>query len=185
MNSRLSFLFFFLLLTIFFSCENSIEKINLVTHEDNFPSEYSENIELIYTDSAVKKFKLNAPVLQRFIGDSIYTEFPKGVKVIIYDEEDEANSELTANYAINYETQDKLEAKNDVIIVNKFGEKLNTEHLWWDKKTSKIYSDAFVKITTKEEIIFGDGLEANQDFTQYKIKNIKGTIQVKDDEQVQ
>jgi hypothetical protein len=40
-------------------------------------------------------------------------------------------------------------------------------------------SDRFVKITTAEEIIFGDGFEANQDFTRYRIFNVKGRITVK------
>ena len=153
-----------------------------MTQSDHSPVEYSENIELLYSDSAKKQFKLKAPVLQRFIEDSSYVEFPKGLQVIIYDDNGEFESELTANYAIQLESEDKVIAKNDVVIINKFGEKLNTEHLWWDKQTAMIYSDQFVKITTKEEVIWGDGLEADQNFTKYKIKNIKGIIEVKDDE---
>ena len=37
----------------------------------------------------------------------------------------------------------------------------------------------FVKITTADEIIFGDGFESNQDFTKYKIFKIRGTISLK------
>ena len=32
--------------------------------------------------------------------------------------------------------------------------------------------------TRKDEIIYGTGFEANQDFTRYKIFNIKGTISI-------
>jgi hypothetical protein len=32
-----------------------------------------------------------------------------------------------------------------------------------------------VKITTDDEIIFGEGLEANEDFSDYVIKKVKGT----------
>ncbi|MBK6986188.1 MAG: LPS export ABC transporter periplasmic protein LptC [Bacteroidetes bacterium] len=46
----------------------------------------------------------------------------------------------------------------------------------------KITSDAFVKITTAKEIIMGKGLEANQDFTQYEIKEVTGTIRIEDKE---
>ena len=58
---------------------------------------------------------------------------------------------------------------------------LNTEHLIWLQKEEKIYTEEFVKITTPDEIIYGDGLEANQQFTKYRIKNIKGTIAVDED----
>jgi hypothetical protein len=67
-----------------------------------------------------------------------------------------------------------------VEVVNANGEKLNTEHLIWDEGKKKITSDAFVKITTAKEIIMGKGLEANQDFTQYEIKEVTGTIRIDD-----
>ncbi len=46
----------------------------------------------------------------------------------------------------------------------------------------KIYTDAFVKITTKDEIIWGDGMIADQDFSNYEIKNVKGEVSIKDEE---
>ena len=55
---------------------------------------------------------------------------------------------------------------------------MNTEQLIWDIGQKRIISDAFVKITTADEIIYGDGLESNQEFTKYIIKNIKGIISV-------
>jgi hypothetical protein len=66
------------------------------------------------------------------------------------------------------------------VVINEKGDKLNTEHLMWDKKKRMIYSNAFVKITTADEVIYGDGLEANESFTKYKITKIKGTINLKD-----
>ena len=71
-----------------------------------------------------------------------------------------------------------MEVKYNVEVVNVNGEKLNTEQLTWDEQKQKIVSNAFVKITTAEEIITGNGLEANQDFTQYEIKEITGTIRL-------
>ena len=48
----------------------------------------------------------------------------------------------------------------------------------WKRKDKKIYSTKFVKITTAEEIIMGEGLEANEDFSDYVIKKVKGIIKV-------
>ena len=75
-----------------------------------------------------------------------------------------------------------MEVKYNVEVVNVNGEKLNTEHLIWDEQKKKIISDDFVKITTAKEIIMGKGLEANQDFTQYEIKEVTGTIRVEDNQ---
>jgi LPS export ABC transporter protein LptC len=64
---------------------------------------------------------------------------------------------------IEYPDNKILEAKNDVVVINENGEKLNTEQLFWDQKEQKITSNTFVKITRKTEIIMGDGLESNHD----------------------
>ena len=39
-----------------------------------------------------------------------------------------------------------------------------------------VFTEDFVKITTKDEVIYGEVLESNQDFTKYTIKKIRGTI---------
>ena len=44
------------------------------------------------------------------------------------------------------------------------------------KKIQDTTDQEFVKITTKDEVIYGQGLEANQDFSKYTIKKIRGTI---------
>ena len=69
-------------------------------------------------------------------------------------------------------------ARDSVVLKDKEGKMLNTELLNWDNKTSKIYTDKFVKITTASEILYGDGLEAEQDFSRYEIQNIKGRIKI-------
>ena len=69
-----------------------------------------------------------------------------------------------------------MEAKNTVKVKNVNGDLLETEHLVWNEKTEMVYTEEFVKITTKDEVIYGEGLESNQDFTKYTIKKISGTI---------
>jgi LPS export ABC transporter protein LptC len=75
-----------------------------------------------------------------------------------------------------------MEAKRNVVVVNEKGDKLNTEHLIWDKNTRMIRTEEFVKITTEDEIIMGNGMEADEHFTKYKIKQIKGIISIKENE---
>jgi LPS export ABC transporter protein LptC len=169
---------FLLALFIAFSagCENDIEKVRLVTGKDKLPSEVSTGMVILYSDSARVKVKVQAPKLERFTGDDPYTVLPEGVHVEFYDGNMKVSSTLSSRYAVRKDTQNKMEARNDVVVVNERGEKLNTEHLIWDENAARIYSDEFVKITTADKIIMGDGFEANQDFTQYKIFKIRGTI---------
>lgn len=104
---------------------------------------------------------------------------PKGLKLVFYNDSMGVSSRLTANYGISYENSHEMIVRDNVQVVNVNGEIMNTEELIWNSKTEKITSDKFVKIQTKDEIIYGDGLEANQDLTNYKIRKIRGTIHLK------
>lgn len=152
--------------------------------EDNtlLPVEVADSIQIIYTDSAILKVILEAGHLERYLGENPYLEMTQGVHVRFYNNVGMVESELQSNYAISYENTDVMEAKENVVVINKEGETLNTEHLIWEEKTEKIHTEEFVKITTADEVIFGHGFESNQDFTRYRIKNIKGTINLKEED---
>lgn len=137
---------------------------------------------MLYSDSTLLKIKLKAPVMNKYdkgVKEPV-TVLPKGVDVVFYDNKGKVSTTLKANYGIMYDRSRKMEVRYNVEVVNVNGEKLNTEHLVWDEDQKKIISDEFVKITTAKEIIMGKGLESNQDFTQYQIKEVTGTIRIDD-----
>ena len=39
-------------------------------------------------------------------------------------------------------------------------------------------TEKLVTITTADEIIFGEGFESSSDFSSYKIKNVRGSINI-------
>lgn len=172
------------------SCKNSLDEVTYYSKQDTTVAEAARTIELTYSDSAIVRFKINSTRMEYHPGENSNTEFFDGVKVFFYrptgghqqgdTSNMEAESQITAKYAIQYEKEDRIEAKYDVVVVNREGDMLNTEYLIWEKSKQLIHTDSFVKITTKDEIMFGDGLEANEDFSKYKIKNIKGIIQQKE-----
>ena len=157
-------------------CENDLEKVKLYSKAELIPQESAKSIKIIYSDSARVKVEITAPVLNRFQNENPYIEMPKGLRTIFYNERLEVNSRLDAKYGIRYERDQRMEARKNVVVINENGDRLETEHLIWDERKEKLISNEFVKITTKDEIIFGNGFEANQDFSKYKIFNIKGTI---------
>lgn len=181
------FLFTISLLTSFItSCENDIDEVNSITAEiqKKLPLQSSKNAEYIYSDSAIVRAKLIAPQIDNYGGKKPYMELPFGMNVVFFQQDKKEQTKLTANYGIGYDNGngviEKMEAKGNVIVINEKGEKLNTEHLIWNTFTKKIYTDAFVKITTKDQVICGDGMEADQDFSEYQIKNVTGTFDVND-----
>ena len=157
---------------ILFSCENDLQEVASLT-EAKKPIRKGKNVKLIYSEKADVQVKITAPVMEEYVGKKNYTEMKEGIKAIFYDSLMNISSTLTSKYAIQLPDQHKMEVKNDVEVVNDKGEKLNTEHLIWLQDSGKIYSDEFVKITTKDEILMGDGFEADQDFSKWKFITYK------------
>lgn len=161
------------------SCENDLSKVKLYEKGKKGPVESAKNMKILYSDSGTVKMQIIAPILNRYETENPYTEMPKGVEALFFDSAMNVSSKLKAEYAIRYDRELRMEARKNVVVVNSKGEQLNTEHLLWDERRQRLKSDEFVKITTSDEIIYGNGFEANQDFSQYRIFNIKGIISIK------
>ncbi len=168
-------------IAFFNSCSGNDEKAELLVDENIYPDQILKDVEILYSTKGEVQFKLIAPILKQYSGKEAYNEMPEGVDIEIFDSALQVTTKLTSNYAIDLSYADKMEAKYDVVVVNDKGEQLNTEHLVWNKKTSEITSDVFVKITTETQVLMGDGLIANQDFTNYRILKPRGIINIEND----
>ena len=164
-----------------FSCENDLGTVNIITSKDNTPFEISKNVKLYYSENSRVKVLLKTPLLERYLGERPYLEMTKGIEVYFYDSLMRVNSQLTANYAISYENDKITEARNNVIVINEKHEQLNTEYLIWDQNKATIYSNVFVKITTPDEILMGEGFESDERFEKWHIKMPKGSFTLKDE----
>ncbi len=139
-------------------------------------------IDVVFSDSGHLQARLTSPWLKRYSGEKSYLEFPIGFKVYIYDSIKQVSSTITGNYGKRDELKRTMEATGNVIVRNeKENKQLNTEHLIWDEIRHSIWSDVKVKITTPDKVLFGDGMESNESFTRYLIKNPSGQMTVKKD----
>jgi LPS export ABC transporter protein LptC len=163
------------------ACKNDVATVNALTQNKHEALNKVINSEIIYSDSGHVKAKITAPIIEDFAGEKPYTEFKKGILAILYDDDLKETTRMSAKYAIKPNKKNYVEARNNVIVINERGDMLNTEHLIWDQGLDKISSDAFVKIRTKDQIIFGHGLASNQAFTKYHILRPTGFISLNDD----
>ncbi len=165
-----------------FSCENSIQTIQEITREDTMPLVRAFHVEYERTDSGYLRVLLRSPVMERYEGDDPYTVFPEGFEITFYDTTGVPVSFIRANYGISYEKKKIMRARNDVVVKNFDTQKqLNTENLVWDQKKKTIFSNTFVKITSPDEIIYGDSLRSNESFTDRRIYHIRAELEVVDD----
>ncbi len=174
---------FAIMVLFLWSCENNVQEVKKLNEVDTDPLEVQEDLHLRYSDSSYTRLELDAPLAENYPQlEEPYRLFPKGIKVKFFDFYGQENSRLKADYAKELTKEGLWEAKGNVVVRNKKEEQLNTEQLYWDQKKEKIYSDAYVKITTPTEIIEGMGFEADQDFNKYTIKKVTGQLYLDDEE---
>lgn len=166
----------------FFSCKNEIAEVEKITKRDFGPSESAENITVHYSDSGIIMMYLKAGILERYSISPSRIELKNGVLIQLYDSTGKVENTIKAQTMIDFPESKFMEAKNNVEVINKENTKLKTEYLMWDREKEEINTPSFVKIITKKEIILGEGLIADQNFSKYKIKKIKGTFSINQDE---
>lgn len=164
---------------LFYSCTNDIETIKAFSSPEALPVVHAINYETTFTDSGVVRFFLKTPELMRFETDGQpFVEFPQGLELVKYDNNHRIISRITSRYAKQFVKEKKWEAKNDVVAVNAAGDTLKTDHLVWDERAEKIYSEQYVRIVRPDQIITGIGFESDQSMENWRIKNPRGTIYV-------
>lgn len=138
------------------------------------------------TDAAGKltakvKGKLTAPYMLRIPrADSPYAEFPKSLHVDFYNDSLKIESQLDARYGKYLVNQDKVFLKDSVVVKNILkGDTVRCKTLWWDQHTERFTTDDSVRIYTPDKILYGTGMEADQNFRWYTIKKMTGIVLTK------
>lgn len=165
------------------ACSNKTDDIQELVGKNAAHEDKATDVTIVISEDGHIKATISA---KEFIRNQKakppYTDMKNNLKVEFFDDSARVESTLTARYARFYEQQNNILIRDSVVVVNKKGEQLETEELVWNQKLKKCYTEKFVRITTPTQVMFGDGLEANQDFTWYQIKNIKGVFQVEKEE---
>jgi LPS export ABC transporter protein LptC len=143
------------------------------------PLQEAENVELFNSQNEQIKYKMTAALFYQFEnGDK---EFPKGIYIEYYNEVGKLKSTIRANYAKYLKKENHWRGEGKVEVKNvETNEQLNTEELYWNPGTQKIHTEKFVTIRMQGDVIYGTGLEANQDLSDYEILHPEGEFEVKE-----
>ena len=167
------------LFLVFFACKNDPKQIQLLTGKGNFHEDRAQDITGIYS----KKGKIQARLFaHEYVKNEAakppFTDLNGHIKVEFYNDSGSVQNILTADSCRIYDVEGNVLMWGNVVIITMKGEQLNTEELVWNNSIQKIFTEKPVKITTGGEVLYGNGLEANQDFSWYQITNPKGSVQV-------
>ncbi len=164
-----------LVATLFFiSCESNFNEVRKINITELNPVGEAQDFDLKYTDSGKIKAVLVSPQMLDYSHlEFPYTEFPKGIKVTIYDEKGN-QSFVTSNYAISYSVSNLIDLRGQVTITTHDGKKLETEQLYYDQKNEWFFTQKNYKFTDKGNVINGEGIDFSKDFKHLDTQKING-----------
>lgn len=162
-------------LALLVACQDNSKVLDQETYEG--PSVTMYNIDVLISDSTLIKMRLIAPKQLEF--EDKDRDFPEGIFLQFFNPLGQVTSALKADRGHYYSKEDYYKAEGNVIMQSTVTmNTLSTEELNWVPKEERIHTDKFVTITTINEVLTGEGLEAEQDFEEYTILKPSGTMLV-------
>jgi LPS export ABC transporter protein LptC len=166
---------------LFPSCNKKIDKIRK-NEILSLPSITVHNDTSVFADSGKVKLIMIFPLMESYDRvEEPYSEFREGMKAIFYDGHPDPVGSVSANYAKYINKKNLWELKDSVVVINQTSDRLETEQLYWDQAKDNIYTDRFVRISNEDQTVIGTGFESDSHLNHRRIKNISGTIYLKDE----
>lgn len=165
----------FLLTLSAVSCVNDKKEVDELLSKKTGVDE-AVNIESYLSQGGKMKGKLTAPIMYRYQDTLPRVELPNTLHVDFFDDSLRIESQLDANFARYFETQNKVFLKDSVTVFNTKGDTLHCQELWWDQGGQKFHTDKPVRIHRPDMILIGVGLSAPQDFKTFEMYQITNSI---------
>jgi LPS export ABC transporter protein LptC len=161
-------------------CENDLKDLKKISaSEVNKPIEKYTGVDVIYSDSARVKAHMTAPLMINYKVKKPYTEMPKGVKVVFYDNNLVESSTITADYAVRRDVEKTIELRKNVVATNAKGDTFTSDELIWDENTKQIHSSKLVHVKMADgSITDGTGFTSDENFNHWILTQGTGIIHV-------
>lgn len=164
------------------ACKNDLDQLASIDVEADAPDRITQGVEYFYSDSGYLRNRLRAGRVEEFMAEERQrTRMSGGVELVFFDERGTPGSTLTARRGLISPRKNRMEVFDSVVFTNVRGERMETEHLVWSQDSDRVYTDRPVKIMRDRDVILGEGLDANEDFSRYTIRRITGTLYAQPD----
>ncbi len=161
------------------ACKNNPDEIKALTGHNNRQEDRAEQVTLIYSKDGKIKMRAYA---QDFVRDEAadppYIDMNTRLKAEFFNDSGKVEHTLTADSCRYYTSKGDVIVWDSVQVVSTNGQQLNTQELIWSETIHKFFTEKPVKITSASEVLYGNGMEANSDFSWYQITNPRGTVAV-------
>ena len=153
-----------------------------ITNRDSVPVMTTRGVSTYISDSGVVRYKIITKeweVYDRL--DPSRWAFEQGIYLEKFNNDLCIEATIVADTAYYFDKQELWELRGNVHIENEQDEEFDTQLLYWNQKTKRVYSDLYIRIRQQKRIITGVGFTSNQEFTNYTIKNTQGIFPIKEE----
>lgn len=168
------------MLLLFLSCEGKKKTLGeAITERDSLPVMKTVGVTTLISDSGVIRYRVNTK--EWLIYDRkkpSYWAFEKGVYLEQFDSVFHVEASIKSDTAYYYDKERLWKLIGHVDIQNRKGERFNTELLYWNQASQKVYTDKFIRIQQPDRIIHSYGFDSNEQLTVYTFRNVDGIFYV-------
>ena len=163
------------------NCTDQFSAVQQMNKFDEIPVGITEELHLIYSDSARIEAELIAPINIDYTNqDFPYSEFPQGLDATLHGNRGEVTY-VRSDYGIYYPKTEIIDLRGNVEISDNTGTRLNTNQLYWDASQEWLFTEKNFTFTNASYDIEAVRLDANRSFRKLMTGMISGNIQVKDE----
>lgn len=167
-----------LAMTLFFSCTNNFKEVNKIGISENEPQGVGIDINAKRTDSGRVVANLISPKLLDFENRTFgYSEFPDGVTLHVFDDQNQRTT-IVSDYAIIYSETDVIDMQGNVVISSHQGDSLFADQLYFDQNKQWMFTNLPVKHKTIDYLTNGKGFDSDRDFKKAEVLEISGSYYI-------
>lgn len=168
--------------TMFFSCKNNFGDVQKVGVLQNQPVGEAKNIDLKYTeyqDSTVKLIaNLKSPNLLDYSNRPFsFTEFPEGIELIIYGDNNEQTT-IFADYAVSYTETDIIDLQGNVIIATQEKDTLFTQQLYYNQQIEWVFTNNPFYFKRTTGYTKGNGFDSDKNLKNFQMLEMGGDFEL-------
>ena len=165
---------------LFFSCDDGSSTLKQINQFNENPVGIAYDIHMTYTDSAEVKAILTAPLNLDYTHLSFkYSEFPEGLKIIFYNNNNEENT-VVADYGILYNQTKIVDLQGNVVLLSDDGSRLETSQMYWDSEKEWLFTEQPFTFKNINYDMAAIRLDTNKEFSKFQTGNLTGTMLVKE-----
>ena len=172
---------------VLFSCKPEVKEVVEVSSDpEKSYTMKATQVNTLISDSGITRYRVKAKEWLVFgNAKEPHSYFPEGIYVEKFDTTFHTEASIKADTAYYFDKKGLWRLIGNVEVESLQGERFNTSELFWDQKAEKVYSDKYIRIQQKEQIITGIGFESNQNMTRYRIFNSQGEFPVEEEATLQ